>query len=320
VQHDFAIWGGDDGDHVLDFMGALRIPSAVTLHNVPLEPTPRQNAILADLAAIAAATVVMSKAAGTRLIGDYGVDARRLSVIPHGVPDIPFVEPDTIKPAVGVAGREVLLSFGLLRPDKGLELAIDALPAVVAAHPTVLYAIVGVTHPDVRATDGEAYRQSLVARVGRLGLERHVQFVDKFVGHVELTRWLEAADVVLTPYPDLGQTTAGTLAYAMSAGRPVVSTPFSYASELLAGGRGVVLAPGADAQAMAAVVDSLLAEPERRVAIGQRAHAYSRGMIWSCVAAEYGALFERIAGAGVTGSDAAAARASSASAVVPARI
>jgi len=178
----------------------------------------------------------MSQSAANLLASEYGINRNRVEIIPHGVPNVPLVESDTAKPAVGIEGRDVILSFGLIGPGKGYELAIAALPAVVAAHPSVQYVILGATHPDLVASEGETYRRSLVALVDRLGLGKHVQFVDRYVGRNELIHWLEAADVFVTPYQNLSQIVSGTLAYAMSAGRAVVSTPYTYANELLADG------------------------------------------------------------------------------------
>jgi glycosyltransferase involved in cell wall biosynthesis len=290
IQHEYGIWGGEDGEHVLDFVRALRVPAVVTLHTVLPDPTPHQRSVLSDLVAFAETSVVMSRSAADLLIRGYDVDARRLQVIPHGVPNVPFVESATVKPSLGVADRDVILSFGLLGPGKGYEHAIEALPAVAAANPDVLYVIVGATHPDLISTEGEAYRQSLTDRIASLGMERHVRFVDRFVGHAELTQWLTAADVFVTPYPNLGQIVSGTLSYAMGAGRAVVSTPYTYAKELLADGRGVLVAPGS-ATALAEGLRSVLGDPGLRAAIGRRAHAFSRRMIWPAVGAEYGELF-----------------------------
>ena len=186
IQHEYGIWGGEDGEHVLDFVRALRVPSVVTLHTVLREPTPHQRSVLRELVATAETSVVMSRSAADLLIRGYDVDARRLQVIPHGVPNVPLVDSATVKPALGVAGRDVILSFGLLGPGKGYEHAIEALPAVAAANPDVLYVIVGATHPDLISNEGEAYRQSLTDRIARLGMERHVRFVDRFVGRAEL--------------------------------------------------------------------------------------------------------------------------------------
>ena len=294
IQHEYGIWGGEDGARVLDFVRALRVPSVTTLHTVLQHPTPGQRAVLSELVARTDATVVMSRSAANLLTSAYGVDRSRLHVIPHGVPELPFVDPVTVKPALGLEGRKVILSFGLLGPGKGYELALAALPDVVAAHPSVLYVVVGATHPDLLRSQGEAYREGLVATVARLGLEDHVRFVDRYVGRAELTKWLEAADVFVTPYPNLDQIVSGTMSYAMGAGRAIVSTPYAYATELLADGRGV-LVPPASPVALSAALNELLADPALRAAIGSRAYAHSRRMIWSAVGAEYRDLFAHVA-------------------------
>ena len=252
--------------------------------------------MLSELVAVTDATVVMSQSAATRLATVYGIDERRLHVIPHGVPELPFVDGATVKPLLGVEDRQVILSFGLLGPGKGYELAIAALPEVVAANPSVLYVVVGETHPDLVRTGGEAYREGLVAKVASLGLQDHVRFVDRYVGRVELTKWLEAADVFVTPYPNLDQIVSGTLSYAMGAGRPVVSTPYAYADEVLADGRGVLVPPGSPV-ALGAALNELLGDPDLREAIGRRAYAYSRRMVWSAVGTEYRDLFAQVVGA-----------------------
>lgn len=290
IQHEYGIWGGDDGEAVVDFVRSLDVPAAVTLHTVLREPTPHQRAILVELVKATRATVVMSRSAATLLTSAYGVDPTRLDIIPHGVPDLPMVRSDTIKPGLGLTGRDVILSFGLLGPGKGYELALDSLPEVVARHPAVCYVIVGATHPDLVRSDGEAYRASLVAQVARLRLAEHVRFVDRFVGRVELTRWLESADIFVTPYPNLEQIVSGTLSYAMGAGRAVVSTPYAYASELLADGRGVLVTPGSP-EALAAALNRLLDDDELRAAIGRRAYEHSRNMVWPAVGRQYRRLF-----------------------------
>jgi len=236
---------------------------------------------------------VMSRSAARVLAGTYGVDAAKVEIIPHGVPDLPLVDSGTIKPALDLAGREVILSFGLLGPGKGYELVLDALPAVVAARPTACYVVLGATHPNLLAVEGEAYRRSLQDRVARLGLERHVRFVDRFVGRVELTRWLEGADVFVTPYPNLDQIVSGTLSYAMGAGRAIVSTPYAYAAELLDGGRGILMPPASPA-AWADALIGLLENDELRAAVGRRAHEHSRAMVWSNVGTQYRRLFARV--------------------------
>ena len=294
VQHEYGIWGGEDGEHVVDFVRSLDVPSVATLHTVLQHPTPGQRAVLTELIALTEATVVMSRSAADLLERGYAVDPDRLHVIPHGVPDLPLVDAETVKPALGLEGRQVVLSFGLLGPGKGYELAIAALPEVVAANPSVLYVVVGATHPDLLRTQGERYRQGLVDTVANLGLEDHVRFVDRFVGRVELTKWLEAADVFVTPYPNLDQIVSGTLSYAMGAGRAVVSTPYAYARELLAADRGVLVPPASPA-ALGAALNEILGDPDLRGALGRRAYEHSRGMVWSAVGADYRDLFARVA-------------------------
>ena len=295
IQHEYGIWGGEDGAHVLDFVDALRVPAVATLHTVLKDPTDGQRAVLSELVARTDATVVMSRSAGTLLRNVYGVDTQRLHIIPHGVPDLPLVDPKTIKTDLGLAGRDVILSFGLLGPGKGYELVLDALPAVVAANPAALYVLVGATHPDLLRTEGEAYRERLVAQVKRLGMADHVRFVDRFVGRVELTRWLEATDVFVTPYPKLDQIVSGTLSYAMGAGRAIVSTPYAYATEVLANGRGILVPP--DCAAWADALNQVLGDDGLRSAIGRRAYAYSRRMVWSAVGAEYGRVLGQVGSA-----------------------
>jgi glycosyltransferase involved in cell wall biosynthesis len=294
IQHEFGIWGGDDGEYVLDFADALRMPSVTTLHTVLRNPSPSQRRILIELVEATDATVVMSRSASALLSETYGIDPRRIDVIPHGVPELPLVDPETIKPSLDLAGQAVILSFGLLGPGKGLESAIAAMPAVVEAIPNARYIILGATHPNLLRREGEAYRESLIARVANLGLSDHILFVDRFVGRQELGRWLEGADVFVTPYPNLEQIVSGTLSYAMSAGKAIVSTPYAYATELLAGGRGVLVEPGSSSALSSAFIE-LLSDPDRRAAVGRRAYEHSRQMIWPEVGAKYERLFARIA-------------------------
>jgi len=294
IQHEYGIWGGVDGEYVLDFVRALRIPTVSTLHTVLRQPTTSQRAILAELVERSAVTVVMSRAAASLLTRVYAADPARLDVIPHGVPDLPLVGPDTVKPLLGIQGRQVILSFGLLGPGKGYEMAIAAMPAVAQAVPPALYVILGATHPDLRRREGEAYRRRLEATAASLGVTRHVLFVDRFVDPAELGIWLRAADLSVTPYPNLDQTVSGTLAFAMAAGRPVVSTPFAYARERLAHGRGVIVEAGS-LGALASGFIELLLDPERRAAIGRRAYDESRAMVWSEVARDYRRVFARAA-------------------------
>ena len=293
VQHEYGIWGGEDGEHVLDFVRTLRVPAVATLHTILRNPTSHQRSVLSELVDIVDATVVMSRSAANLLSTAYGVNPGRVHVIPHGVPTLGPVDPSMLKGDLGLQGREVILSFGLLGPGKGLELAIEALPAVAAANPSVVYAIVGATHPALIRREGEAYRQSLKRQVARLGMEGHVLFVDRFMSKGELGQWLQAADVFVTPYPNLEQIVSGTLSYAMGAGRAIVSTPYVYATELLADGRGVLVEPDST-DGLATALNTLLADPALRAEIGRRAYTYARRMVWPAVGAQYNELFASV--------------------------
>ena len=292
IQFDHDTWGGEVGEYVLDLVETLAIPVIATLHAISRAPTQRQRAVLADLVASVDATVVMSQSAASLLAAAYGVDPFRINVIPHGVPDLPLADPAVIKASLGLEGRRVILSFGLLGPAKGHELMLEALPEIVAANPAACYVIVGVTHPDLLAAEGEAYRATLLARVKALKLGNHVRFVDEFAHRVAMTRWLQAADVVVTPYADLDQMVSGTLSYAMGAGRAIVSTPYAYATELLADGRGI-LVPEPSPTAFAAALNDVLGDDELRAALGRAAYDASRQMVWSEVGAQYRELFGR---------------------------
>jgi glycosyltransferase involved in cell wall biosynthesis len=290
IQHEFGIWGGEDGALVLDFVRALRVPVVTTLHTVLRTPTPSQRSVMTQLMAASATTVVMSEAAAALLGRVYGVDRDSVRIVPHGVPDLPLLDADLVKPRLGLEGRKVLLSFGLLGPGKGYESVIEALPAVAAAVPSALYVILGATHPELLRREGEAYRERLTRAVESLRLEDHVKFVNKYVGRSELGTWLEAADVFVTPYPNLDQIVSGTLSYAMGAGRPVVSTPYAYANERLAGGRGRLVEAGST-PAMAEALAGLLSNREARRRMGSRAYEYTRAMIWPEIGARYAAIF-----------------------------
>lgn len=296
IQHDTGIWGGEDDSHVLDFVGAVTLPVVTTLHTLVRQPSATQLGVMQGLLRQTQATVVMSRAAAAAVTDIYGADPARVHIIPRGVPDLPFKDADPVKSSVGVAGRRVVLSFGLLGPSKGYELMLEALPEVVKAVPTTRYVIVGATHPELLRSQGDTYRAKLVAMVKKLKLADNVLFVDKFVGRLELGRWLEAADVLVTPAPVSDRIGSGTLPYAMAAGRPVISTPSPYASEMLADGRGLIV-PDADPGALAAAVIDLLGDPERRDLMSRTAYAHGRSMVWSRIGAVYGELFAQAAAA-----------------------
>jgi glycosyltransferase involved in cell wall biosynthesis len=298
VQFEPSIWGGQDGAYVLDFIRALRVPMVATLHNVLAHPTPAQREILIELVDTAAATVVMSRTAAGLLTSAYGIDDPRTEIIPYGVSALPLIAPDTIKPKLSLQGKTVILSFGLLGPGKGFETVIDAMPAIVEAVPSARYIILGATSPETVGSDGEAYRVALEKQAAGLGMTEQVKFVDRFVGRVELGTWLEAADVFVAPCPDLDQTVSGTVAYAMGAGKAIVSTPSRYATEILADGRGRLVPPASPA-AFAAAITELLTDTELRASMGKLAYDHSRGMVWWEVGRQYRSVFDRAACAAV---------------------
>jgi glycosyltransferase involved in cell wall biosynthesis len=293
VQHEYGIWGGDDGEFVLDFVHALTKPVVATLHTVPQNPSTRQRAILVGLLDASAASVVMSQSAARLLTRVYGIAPNQLDVVPHGVPDLPLVEPDSIKPRLGLAPGPVILSFGLLGPGKGYETVIEAMPAVIAADPAARYVVLGATHPELLRSEGEAYRTKLMRLADALGVSTNVLFVDRYVTRTELGTWLKTADIFVTPYPNREQIVSGTLAYAMSAGKAIVSTPYPYAVEMLEAGRGRLVTAGSPKD-FAEVLSELLRDPDMRYQLGRQAYEFSRTMIWPEVGARYARIFSRV--------------------------
>jgi glycosyltransferase involved in cell wall biosynthesis len=296
VQHEFGIWGGDDGEFVLDFVGTLTKPVVTTLHTVPRNPSARQRAVLVGLIGASAASVVMSQSAARLLTRVYGIAPNLLEVVPHGVPNLLLVEPDSVKPRLGLAPGPVILSFGLLGPGKGYETVIEAMPSVVDADPAARYVVLGATHPELLRREGEAYRTRLMRLADALGVSADMLFVDRYVSRTELGTWLEAADIFVTPYPNREQIVSGTLAYAMSAGKAVVSTPYPYAVEMLEAGRGRLVAEGS-ASDFAEVLVELVRDPVTRRQLGRRAYDFSRAMIWPVVGARYARIFSRVGAA-----------------------
>jgi glycosyltransferase involved in cell wall biosynthesis len=229
VQHEFGLFGGPAGSHLLALLRDLRMPVVTTLHTVLREPDPHQRRVMDELTLLSSRLVVMSRRGRELLQEVYGVSPEKIDVIQHGIPDVPFVDPNFFKDKFGVEGRAVLLTFGLLSPNKGIEYAIEALPALVAERPDVVYLVVGATHPHLRRREGEAYRLSLARLARELGVDSHLMFHDRFVSKEELVEFLGAADVYLTPYLSEAQSTSGTLAYAAGMGKAVVSTPYWHA-------------------------------------------------------------------------------------------
>jgi glycosyltransferase involved in cell wall biosynthesis len=295
VQHEYGIWGGDDGEAVLDFVAALQIPVVTTLHTVPQSPTAGQRRILMRLIEASSAAVVMSEAAAGLLGRKYAVDALALDIVAHGVPDLPLVDPNLVKPRLGMATAPMILSFGLLGPGKGYEAVIEAMPAVTRSCPTAYYVILGATHPELVRREGETYRTKLARLAEDLGVADHVIFVNRFVTRMELGLWLTAADIFVTPYPNRDQIVSGTLAYAMSAGKACVSTPYVYAVEMLEGGRGRLVDSGSP-EAFAEALTELVRDDDLRRRIGRKAYDFSRTMIWPAIGEKYRRIFDRVCG------------------------
>jgi glycosyltransferase involved in cell wall biosynthesis len=290
IQHEYGIYGGPSGAHLLDFLDALTIPVVTTLHTILARPNPLQRRILERLAERSARLVSMSERGRAILIEGYGVPVDRVAVIPHGVPDFKALDPALAKAHIGVGDGPLILSFGLLGPHKRLGLVIDALARIGADVPEAHYAVVGATHPEIRRRTGETYRAELAAQAIRLGLGGRVHFVDRYVDDAELATWLSASDIFVTPYGNAQQVTSGTLAYALAAGAALVSTPYEHAIELLADGRGV-LVPFDDVDRLAQALARLLTDDSGREAIRRRARALGRTMIWPRVAERYAGLF-----------------------------
>ncbi len=290
LQHEYGIFGGKAGGHVLALLRELRMPVVSTLHTILAEPNPIQRAVMDSLAQLSGRIVVMSEQGAKLLTDVYGVPAHKIDMIPHGIPSMPQARGG--KNQLGVEGRRVILTLGLLSPDKGIENVIDAMPAILARYPDTVYIVLGATHPHVREQQGETYRVALESRAQRLGVASSMIFHNRFVSQVELVEFLAAADVYITPYLKPEQITSGTLAYAVGSGKAVISTPYWYATELLADGRGI-LVPWRDSSAIAREVIGLFDDPVKANAMRERAAACGRGMVWPAVARRYVESFDR---------------------------
>lgn len=290
VQHEFGIYGGPAGSHLIGLLRRARMPKVVTLHTILGHPDDEQRRVFHELIDCSTRLVTMSRKGGELLQSIYQVPESRIAVIPHGIPDVPFVEPAFYKEQFDLAGRPVLLTFGLLSPGKGIEYAIEALPAIVARHPEVIYVILGATHPNLLRDQGETYRLSLVRLARRLGVTDNVMFVNRYVDHQELCEYIGAADIYLTPYLNEEQITSGTLAYCFGAGKAVVSTPYWHAAELLSDGCGA-LVPFRDAAAIAEAVNRLLDDGEGLRALREKVYLLGRDMVWTQTAEAYLRVF-----------------------------
>ncbi len=293
VQHEYGIFGGDCGEQLLGLLRNVRMPVVTTLHTVLADPSPQMLKVTAAIIEHSDRIVVMSDRAAEILCDLYDLTDAKVRMIPHGIPDLSFVDPSFYKDHFGVEGRTVLLTFGLLSPGKGIEYVIRALPELVEKHPDLVYVVLGATHPHVLRDRGEEYRHQLQHLAEDLGVLDHVMFINRYVELDELCKFLMAADIYVTPSLGEQQIASGTLAYALGAGKPIVATPYVYAKELLADGRGR-LVPFRDSDAIASEVGWLLDNEQEQQAIRKRAYMYSRKAIWSQVAQSYLDIFAEV--------------------------
>ncbi|WP_445376382.1 glycosyltransferase family 4 protein [Niveispirillum fermenti] len=293
VQHEFGIFGGEAGAHLLLLLKRLRIPVVTTLHTVLTDPSDQQRRVLTQVVDISSRVVVMAEMGRRLLRTIYSIPDEKIAVIPHGIPATDFQEPDGFKRKLGFVGQSVILTFGLLSPNKGLETVIDAMPSILAHQPDATYVILGATHPHLLRTEGERYREQLMERARGLGVADRVVFANRFVDHPTLVDHIAMSDVYVTPYLDAAQMTSGTLAFSFGMGKAVVSTPYWHARELLADGRGA-LVPFNDPQAMGKAIAGLLTDHDARNAMRRRAFECGRDMVWSRVGQRYAALFAQV--------------------------
>ncbi|AGA27863.1 glycosyltransferase family 4 protein [Singulisphaera acidiphila] len=292
LQHEYGIYGGPAGSHILGLLRDLRMPIVTTLHTVLSDPNADQRRVLMRLVNLSSRVVVMTERARTFLQEIYSIPEAKIDLIAHGIPDTPFVDPNPYKDQFGVEGRLVALTFGLLSPNKGIEHMLRAVPEILKQFPNFVYIVLGATHPDLVREHGERYRLSLERLARDLGIKNHVIFYNRFVELNQLTEFIRAADVYVTPYLNPAQITSGTLAYSFGCGKAIVSTPYWHAEELLAEGRGVIV-PFADPQSLAKEICGLLRDDSRRLAMCKHAYELGREMIWERSAHHYMESFQR---------------------------
>jgi glycosyltransferase involved in cell wall biosynthesis len=293
LQHEFGIFGGEAGGRIMELLSRLTMPIITTLHTVLERPTSVQHKVLDQIIAVSSKVIVMADKGQQLLRSIYRVPTQKIEVIAHGTPDVAFVEPDDAKAKFGFAGRSVILTFGLLSPSKGIEVMIDAMPAILKSRPDAVYVVLGATHPNLVRDQGESYREGLLARVRALGIEQHVVFLDQFVDQATLIGFISMCDVYATPYLNESQMTSGTLAYSFGLGKAIVSTPYWHARELLANDGGI-LVPFGDSPAIGREIATLLTDDARRNAMRERAYGCSRSMIWPRIAQRYVGVMEDV--------------------------
>jgi glycosyltransferase involved in cell wall biosynthesis len=293
LQHEFGIFGGEAGAHVLALLARLDMPVVTTCHTVLSHPTPAQHNVIRKIAELSSMMVVMAEKARELLHTVYDIPVEKIEVISHGIPDFPFVEPDLAKVKLGFTAKPVILTFGLLSPNKGIEVVIEAMPLILKSRSDAVYVVLGATHPNLVRREGEAYRESLMARARELHVQDNIVFLDQFVDQPTLLDFISMCDVYVTPYFNEAQMTSGTLAYSFGLGKAVVSTPYWHARELLADGRGV-LVPFHDSVAIGTAISGLLTDEPRRQAMRLRAYCDSRSMTWKRIGERYNAIFARV--------------------------
>jgi glycosyltransferase involved in cell wall biosynthesis len=289
IEHEYGIFGGECGEYIIDLAKGLKIPFIVTTHTVLLEPSPKQRTVLRDLGRLSTKVVTMAESSIPILAGTYGIESEKLVFIPHGVPNMHVKSREKLKVDHGLQHKQVISSFGLISPAKGLEYGIEAVAKAAADYENLIYLILGKTHPCVKESMGEKYRQSLMDLAQSLGVQDNIRFVDKYLTKEEVITYLHLSDIYLTPYLSKEQAVSGTLAYAMGCGRVIVSTPYRYAEEMLGGGRGM-LAKFRDSDSMASCIRSVLANPVRKKEMEMKTLAVGRTMTWANVAAQYAKL------------------------------
>lgn len=293
VQHEFGIYGGPDGEYILDLLEALEKPAVATMHTVLQNPSPNQKRIVQEMGRLCDAMVVMVKIGREILLDVYGADPKKTTVIPHGVPNVHRVSATSVKRALGLADKSIVSTFGLINRGKGIENVIKALPKVIKNHPNVVYLVLGETHPGVRKHEGESYRNTLTETINSLGLEDHVRFNNRFLALNELVRYLCATDVYVTPYLNKDQICSGTLAYALGCGKAIASTPYLYAEEVLADGRGVLVDFNSP-DSIADTINEILNNKQLKNSLEDEAYKYGRRAAWFNVAVDYLDLFHRL--------------------------
>lgn len=294
IEHEYGIYGGADGEYILDFARALEKPLVTTLHTVLPEPSANQRRILRELGRLSSRVVTMARRSRDLLARVYGIGVDRIEVIPHGVPLLkPSASKQALKQHYGLAGRSVMSTFGLLSEGKGIEYGIEAVAQVVRRHPDLCYLVLGKTHPNIVAQEGERYREKLEGLVQQYGIAQNVRFVNRYLTKQEIVDYLALSDIYLTPYLGKDQAVSGTLAYAAGSGKAIVSTPYRYAEEMLADGRGL-LAAFRDAGSIASAVERILDAPEAARQMERKMRALGRSMFWDRVARKYETMFRAV--------------------------